>query len=206
MSNLIKKLQPYTDKNFTGNLKARFSNHYVRLVTSDIIVTSQLISLTTTIIACAIVLAIIFESLLLGIIISLPTIIAVLLNFLVMSIFRVPLNIGTSIIASIGIGVGIDYAIHYFQRFKYLYFEYSDYGKAIGQAIQESARAILSNASAVGFGFAVLMISTFKVFFNLGWIISLSMFTTALNALIILPALLFIIKPKVKKKSFFMSL
>jgi predicted RND superfamily exporter protein len=65
------------------------------------------------------------------------------------------------------------------------------------KAIAETSRAILSNASAVGLGFLVLLLSEYQVIGNIGWITALSMFTTAISSLIVLPAILSLFKPKV---------
>jgi len=56
----------------------------------------------------------------------------------------------------------------------------------------------LSNAFAVGLGFLVLLFSEYLVIANVGWIVAVSMFTTALGSLVVLPALLSIIRPAVK--------
>ena len=96
-------------------------------------------------------------------------------------------------------GVGIDYAIHYFSRFKLMYLSTKDYNKSIVLALQGTGKAILSNAAAVGIGFLVLILSEYYIIVSMGWLISLSMFTTALCSLIILPALIVIFKPKIKK-------
>jgi|GEM_PF-1560301 len=201
LKKIMKDIKPYIAKNIDKGVSIHYSNHYLRMVTSDIITMSQLYSLITTLIAVAILLSIIFRSIQIGIITIVPTFIAVIMNFAIMWIFKIPLDIGTSTIAAIGIGVGIDYAIHYFQRFKLIYQETNDYNIAVKESIKKSARAILSNALSVGLGFAVLMLSRFNVIFNLGWIVSISMFTTAISALTVLPALILILKPKINFSS-----
>jgi predicted RND superfamily exporter protein len=95
-------------------------------------------------------------------------------------------------------GVGIDYAIHYFSRFRFIFRETGDYQISLVKAISETSRPILSNASAVGLGFLVLLFSEYQVIGHVGWITALSMLTTALSSLTVLPAVLSIVKPNVK--------
>ncbi len=94
-------------------------------------------------------------------------------------------------------GVGIDYAIHYFSRFRLLLKEINEYETALVKTVAETFQAILSNATAVGLGFLVLLVSEYQVIANIGWITALSMFTTAFSVLLILPAILAIVKPNV---------
>ncbi len=149
-------------------------------------------------VAITILMAVVFRSIPVGLITSLPVFIAVLLNFAVMWLFGVTLNVGTSIIASIGMGVGIDYAIHYYSRFRLLLRDGLSYEDALVQAFMQTSRPILSNATAVGLGFLVLLFSEYQIIGHVGWITALSMYTTALSTLLVLPAMLALFKPQVR--------
>jgi predicted RND superfamily exporter protein len=59
-----------------------------------------------------------------------------------------------------------------------------------------SGKAILINAVSVGAGFAVLSLSNFVILKDLGLLIALTMGTSALVSLTVLPVLLLVIKPK----------
>ena len=198
LNRLLAKIKPYIAANLSDTVTVRYTNHYIRVVMMDLIIDSQIYSLLTVLLTITILMSVIFRSPVVGLITSLPVFIAVLFNFAVMWIFGVTLNVGTSIIASVGMGVGIDYAIHYFSRFRFILRETGDYEMALIKAIMETSRPILSNASAVGLGFLVLLLSEYQVIGNVGWITALSMVTTALSSLVVLPAILSIVRPKVK--------
>ena len=195
---LLKTIKPYIAVHIPANVTVRYSNHYIRAVMMGLIIDSQIISLLTVLTTITILMSLMFRSVLVGLITAIPVFIAVLFNFAVMWFSGVTLNIGTSIIASVGMGVGIDYAIHYFSRFRLLFYEQTDYDRAIVKAIRETSRAILSNAAAVGLGFLVLFFSEYRVVAGIGWITALSMLTTALSSLIVLPAILSLVKPKIR--------
>ncbi|MBU3916717.1 MMPL family transporter, partial [bacterium] len=195
---LVAKIRPYFDQRFAGKASVHFANHYLRVVMMDLIIDSQIYSLITVLITITLLMALIFRSLSAGMINALPVFTAVLFNFAIMWLFNVTLNVGTSIIASVGMGVGIDYSIHYFTRFRRLLKSGEMYDDALVKAIAETSRAILFNATAVGVGFLVLLFSEYLVIANVGWIVAISMFTTALGSLIVLPALLSIVRPAVK--------
>ncbi len=194
---LLEKIQPYLKDNFPKNVSVRFANHYIRVVMMQLIIDSQIYSLITVLVTITLLMSIIFRSLIIGIFTALPVFVAVLFNFTLMWFFDVTLNVGTSIIASVGMGVGIDYAIHYFSRFKLFLKMGGEYNESIINAVSQTSRAILSNAAAVGIGFLVLLFSEYGVIANIGWITAASMFTSAFGSLIILPSLLAIFKPSV---------
>ena len=197
LENLLEKLAPFVKEHFPANVKINYANHYIRVVMMNLIIDSQIYSLLTVLATITILMSIMFRSIRIGLFTALPVFIAVLFNFAIMWFFDVTLNIGTSIVASVGMGVGIDYAIHYFTRFRLYLQQQMIYEVAIIKAISETSRAILTNATAVGTGFLVLLFSEYGVIANAGWITALSMLTTAFGSLIILPALLTIFKPKV---------
>ncbi|MCG8337833.1 MAG: MMPL family transporter [Proteobacteria bacterium] len=194
---LLEKLNSYLTENFPENINVRYANHYIRVVMMDLIIDSQIYSLITILATITILMSIMFRSPIIGLFTALPVFTAVLFNFTLMWLFNVTLNIGTSIIASVGMGVGIDYAIHYFSRFKLFLKIGGAYDESIVNAVSQTSRAILSNASAVGIGFLVLLFSQYGVIANIGWITAVSMFTTAFGSLIILPSLLAIFKPNI---------
>ncbi|MBU2513533.1 MMPL family transporter [bacterium] len=195
---LVQKLDSYIKEHFPPTVKVDYANHYIRVVMMDLIIDSQIYSLLTVLVTITILMSIMFRSPMIGLFTALPVFIAVLFNFTIMWAFDITLNIGTSIIASVGMGVGIDYAIHYFTRFRLLFRQTGDYQESLIHAISGTSRAILSNASAVGIGFLVLLFSEYGVIANIGWITAVSMFTTACGSLIVLPSLLIIFKPQIK--------
>lgn len=180
------------------NLKIRYAGDNVRIRNGEIIIESQIKSLISSIVLIILLLIIIFKSIPSGIIVSIPVIIAIFLNFTIMWLAGISLNPATSIIASVGMGVGIDYSIHFYSRFRNVYQFNNNYREALIEAAVQSSSGIVSNAIAVGTGFLVLMFSSYTIIQQMGWIIALSMLTSGLGALTILPAILYIFQPRVK--------
>jgi predicted RND superfamily exporter protein len=171
---------------------------------NDLVVQSQISSLIISIMVVFIIIAISNRSLTAGGIGIAPLSISILINFAVMGFVGIKLNIGTSMVASVSIGIGIDYTIHYLDAFK------REYRRAGGKAgilakgtgeflyrsFVTSGKAILINAVSVGAGFAVLLLSQFDMLADLGLLIALTMGTSALISLTVLPVLLIMIQPK----------
>ncbi len=200
MELMIKDLDLWIEKQIPAGLTTTYTNDYMRVIMGDLITKGQIRSFISTLVAILFLLMIIFRSPIAGILIALPVVIAVCFNFAVMWLTGTTLNIGTSIIASVGMGVGIDYAIHFFQRYKKFYLKTGDNNKSIILAFNESATPIISNALAVGIGFLTLLFSNYFIIAGIGWITGLSMLTTALCALFVLPAYLAIFEPLKKRE------
>jgi predicted RND superfamily exporter protein len=131
-----------------------------------------------------------------GIIGIAPLSISVLINFAVMGFLGIKLNIGTSMVASVSVGIGIDYTIHYIETYKREYRMRGRGGDFLRRTFATSGKAILINAVSVGAGFAVLMFSQFVMLQHLGLLIALTMGTSAVVSLTVIPVLLRIVKPK----------
>jgi hypothetical protein len=65
-----------------------------------------------------------------------------------------------------------------------------------GKALQSSGKAIIFNALAVAFGFAVLMFSNFLPLVNFGGLVAFTMISSSFTAMTLLPVMLNIFKPK----------
>lgn len=170
-----------------------FAGDAIRLHSGRVIVQNQMSSLLLSVVFILLLSSLFFKSLFTGFFVTLPTTIAILLNFIVMWFFDVSLNPATAIIASVSLGVGVDYAIHFISRFQ-LELKRSEGNDSIINLISCSAKhtmiPILTNALAVGVGFLVLLFSSYQIIVDMGWVIALSMLTTALSSLVVLPMFL----------------
>ena len=126
----------------------------------------------------------------------LPLFFAMFLNFAVMGWFGIYLNLMTMVTSSIAIGVGVDYAIHFYHRYRMKFTESHDYENATDRTMEEAGVAIFINALTVAAGFAILLFSEFKGISLMGLLITLTMVWTSFGALTILPTLFMILKPK----------
>ncbi|MBM3240131.1 RND family transporter [Candidatus Poribacteria bacterium] len=159
---------------------------------NQLMVNGQLQSLAVSILAILVVMIILSRSLTYGTFCTVPVTLTVVLNFGIMGWFKIPLDVASATIASIAIGMGIDYAIHFFNRYKE--------ERAIGKSAEESVKITISNtgqgifynAAAVGLGFLVLIFSSMPPMGRFGLFIALTMFFTSTISMTILPALLFL--------------
>ena len=162
---------------------------------NSLVVRSQVISVLISILCVFLIMAFSNRSLIAGIIGIAPLSISILVNFAVMGFTGIKLNLGTSMVASVSVGIGIDYSIHFLEAFKREYRQYGG-GNFLWHSFNSSGKAIIINAVSVGAGFAVLLLSRFNMLMDLGLLIAITMFTSSLVSLTVLPVLLTVLKPK----------
>ncbi|MGI9301853.1 MAG: efflux RND transporter permease subunit [Gammaproteobacteria bacterium] len=119
-----------------------------------------------------------------------PLAFAVIFNFGLMGATAIKLNVETMATSAIAIGVGVDYAIHLLHRFQANFERHRDRNAALRYALTTGGPAILVNATVVSLGFFTLLISEFSGVRHLGLLIGLTMLTSCLATLILLPAIL----------------
>jgi predicted RND superfamily exporter protein len=160
------------------------------LEAEHLIVHGQLISVAISLVIVLILVALAMRSLTYGLLAVLPLGMALFINFGIMGVLDIPLDAATAITACVAIGIGIDYGLHYLNRYRMLRRKGLDHGMAAHQTTRTVGGAILINAVAVAAGFLVLVLSAFVPLVNLGILIATTMLTSAAGALTLLPAAL----------------
>ncbi|MDT8298651.1 MAG: MMPL family transporter, partial [Spirochaetaceae bacterium] len=159
---------------------------YKALIFADLLLEGQIISLLLSFGFVALLLTLLFKSILIGIVGTIPIAITAVVNFGTMGLLGIPLSSATALISSIAIGIGVDYAIHLIEHYRNCRMEGMDTGKAASETLRNTGRAIIYNAAAVMGGFSVLMISVFPPNRQVGGLIALNMATSAIGTLTLL--------------------
>ncbi len=144
---------------------------------------NQKFSLLVSLPLILLIMVIVFRSLLGGLIGLLPTTLTLLVTFGLMGLMpaELPLDITASMLASIALGVGVDYAIHFMWRYRE--------GGTDG-AIQTTGRSICINAAEITGGFVVLAWASIVPMSRFGLLVAETLLVAAAATLILLPALL----------------
>lgn len=144
------------------------------------------------------VMILLMRSFVLGIIAMIPIFMSVMLVGCFMVLKGTPIDIGTSMICGICLGVGIDYAIYYSSIFKqYMAETKGNYEESLQLTMGRVAYPIVVNGLSLAAGFAVLCLSGYAVISNLGLLVALSQVFSIFCTLSLLPIMIRAIKPKV---------
>lgn len=159
------------------------------------IISSQISSLVLAVAIVFIILALFYRSPLAGIIGAIPLGVSILLNFGIMSLTGINLDMVTSLVAAIAIGIGIDYTVHFMNNYHQERLTNTDLIQVTLNTLRHSGKGIAVNAFSVGCGFLVMCFSNFVVLRFVGFLVAVVMFTSSLASLTILPVVLNMFKP-----------
>lgn len=150
---------------------------YKSMVFADLILKGQISSLALSVLIVIGLVAFMFKDILLGMIAAIPVGIAIVINFGIMGLFDVPLTSSTALISSIAVGIGVDYAIHFIERYRETMRDTGNPLYAGRFAMSLTGRAVFLNAAIVISGFLVLLFSVFPPNRQVGALVSLNMVT-----------------------------
>ncbi|HZD05014.1 MAG TPA: outer membrane lipoprotein-sorting protein, partial [Longimicrobiales bacterium] len=161
------------------------------------LVPTQLESILLTLAVVVVVLGLVFRTVFGGFLALAPLALTILVNFAVMGYAGVGLDAFTAMVASISIGLGIDYAIHFTHRFKREWTRAApDLEKALRETFATSGVAIMINAASVGLGFLVLLAAGGQHIRRFGGLSALTMLVAGALTLTLLPALFVRLRPR----------
>jgi len=166
---------------------------YLRV--SNRIVQSQIVSLFAGFGVVGLIVAVLLGSWVAGALALTPLVLSVVGNFGTMVLTGIPLDIATAMIASLVVGIGVDYSVHFIVRYRRERVRGVEPSEALKRTYVGTGRAILCNAATLVFGFCVLVFSSFQPLGTLGWLVALTMITSAMGALLIIPAILGLASP-----------
>jgi len=194
---LKKDILSFAEQNFPKGYKTTVSgNAFIQVIVSDLIVDSQIFNIISSLIAVFLILAIYYRSPFAGIMGILTLAAPIFLNFGVMGFLGIRLDAGTAMVASVAIGTGIDYTIHFMNAYCHERKLSADLDLVTKRALQTSGKAIVYNATSVALGFLVLVFSSFMPLIYFGALVAFTMLTASFSAMTLLPVALNIFKPK----------
>ena len=169
---------------------------FVDITMDRSLVNSQLLSLSIAVIFVILIVGLILRSLASGIYATISIVASIIILFGVMGITGISLNIATVLVASVALGIGIDYSIHVISHFNHIFKQTGDVKKALEETITISGKAILINVLSVSGGFLVLAFSEMVPLQYFGFLIALSMIGSSQGALTLLPVILILVHRK----------
>ncbi|MBR1404695.1 MAG: RND family transporter [Treponema sp.] len=194
---IIADAKAYAAKYFPeGYTLEATGNGEMEYTMTKMVVDSQTTSIILSLVMVFLIISLSFKSPWAGIIGAIPLGLTILLNFMVMGYAGIALDLCTSIIASVAIGVGIDYTIHFMETYKAQRALTDDLEEVTKRTFKTSGKGIITNAIAVGLGFCVLLFSRFIILRYIGALVAVVMFTSSTLAMTVIPGLLNAFDPK----------
>jgi predicted RND superfamily exporter protein len=138
-----------------------------------------------------------YQSVASGGIIFLQIATATLLSLAYMAIRGIGLNINTLPVQSVGVGIGVDYAIYIVDRIRQEVAETSDIDEAIRRAIRTTGMAVSFTATTVVGGIFLWIFSNLRFQAEMAYLLVILMVINMLGAITVVPTFYSILRPRV---------
>lgn len=194
---IIDAAQVWLNERLPSGIKAKpFGEIMIAAYVNESIIYGQILSLCLAIASVFLVTAFALRSIIAGLFCLLPVTMAVVVNFGVMSLFSIPLNIATALVSTMAIGIGIDDAIHFFMTYRKQFNKEQDYTESLTQTIQRSGRAIIYTTLALVGSYTIMLGSSFTPIIYFGTLNIITILFATFATLLTSSALLLVLKPK----------
>jgi len=166
---------------------------YINKVWQDLMVTGMIKAVLGSFAVVFLLMVLAFRSVAFGALAMVPLSAAIILTYGLVGWLGMDYNMPIAVTASLTLGLGIDFAIHFLQRFK-AHVSKSGSVEATNQYLfGEPGRAIARNAIVITIGFLPLMVSSLSPYVTVGMFFASLMLFATLATLFILPAVLRIV-------------
>ena len=152
---------------------------------------------STILIAIFLMCCVTYRSLLAGLLLIIPLVISNIVSFGFMSFAKIGLSINTLPVSAVGVGVGVDFGIYLYSRYKEEYAQTKDWASSIAVGSQTTALGVLYSALTL-----VLPLLSWYFFSGLrfqaqmGFLLALLLSVNMFAVLTLHPALISLLKPK----------
>jgi predicted RND superfamily exporter protein len=179
------------NNNIPEGIQIRWSGlTYINKVWQDLMVRGMLKAILGGFAAVFILMFILFRSFGLAFLSMMPLTFAIVLSYGLLGFVGKDYDMPIAVCSSLALGLSIDFAIHFIQRFRRKYQESGELETTSQFMFQEPARAISRNAFVIVFGFLPLVLASLTPYTTVGVFFAMLMTFSALTTLLLLPALM----------------
>lgn len=199
----LSKAQQYIDTHRSDKINFRLAGGLMGILAAvnQEVEYSYYVSLTVVFVACFALCALTFRSLAAGLILIFPLLISQILTDSFMVLKGIDLNINSLPVAAIAVGIGINYGIYLLARISEEYQKHQNYNIANSRTLESTGKAIIFTATTCIAGVVFWAFVDVKFQSEMGLLLAILMFLNMVAALILIPTLVVIFKPKFVAKT-----
>jgi len=188
---VLARVRGYIHSHFPGSMRVTATGTLVLMTgtTSEILI-GQIRSLSLALVVIFAVMSLMFLSLRVGVLAILPNAIAIAVFYGLLGWLGIFLNLGTSLIATIALGIAVDSTIHFMARFAGNVRGDPDQRRALEKTMREVGVPIVFTTVALLLGFLTFAASSFVPIRSFGQLTALTLAAALVGNLFVLPALL----------------
>jgi len=198
LEGIVKQTLAYAKSVFPPNVRVEIGGGSIQaLALNEEMIRSKILNILQILGCVFLISALIFRSIQAGLLILVPLVATVFVNFGFMGLFGIPLNIPTSLTSAMAIGIGADYAIYLSYRLREELMSHHSEAEALRVAFMSAGKAAIFVSSAVAGGFGVLVLSWgFNIHLWMGILLPLAMLVSSFSTLTLFASLLLSLRPR----------
>lgn len=147
-------------------------------------------SLLSAFVVVFVMMVFLFRSLVYGMLAMLPLTITIVFIYGLIGWIGKDYDMPIAVLSALTLGLSVDFAIHFLQRFRDIYAEKNDFNQTMQEMFEEPAAAISKNAVVIAIGFTPLLFAPLVPYMTVGFFLATIMAVSALVTLLMLPAML----------------
>jgi hypothetical protein len=163
---------------------------YINKVWQDLMVTGMRNAILGGFATVFILMLVLFRSFRFAVISMLPLTFSIVLSYGALGWVGKDYDMPIAVCSSLALGLSIDFAIHFVQRFRRKYAESADIGLVMAYMFGDPGRAIARNAIVIVVGVLPLVLATLTPYVTVGVFFAALMAISAVTTLLLLPAVL----------------
>ncbi len=162
---------------------------YLNLTWQQKMVSGMLVGFATTLVAVFVLLVGLFRSPRWAILAMIPVLWTIVVVYGAMVAIGRDVDMPVAVLSTLVLGIGVDFAIHFTERYRQLVARLGSPVAAIAAYYQEPARALTRNAIVIAIGFAPLVLSSLVPYVVVGVLLATIVGLSWLASIVILPAM-----------------
>lgn len=162
---------------------------------NEIILAKQIESIALALLVLVICCAVAYRSLSAGMFFMVPVLLSNTLTFAFMAWMGIGMNVNTLPIAALGIGLGVDYAFYVVDEIREELHKGHTLFASIESSLLSAGRGVLITAATLITSVVIWYFSSIRFQAEMGMLMALWLFISALSSLLLMPALVVVLKP-----------
>ncbi len=185
---IVNAANEYIEKNpLPGEFSVGWAGlSFINIKWQAAMVGGMLKSLLGSFVIVFVLMAFLFRSPVWGFISMIPLSITILFTYGVVGLAGKDYDMPTAVLSSLTLGLSVDFAIHFIERFRQKYKETKNFKEAADDMFAEPARAIVRNAVIVAVGFLPLLFASLVPYRTVGMFLATIMVLSCLSTLLLL--------------------
>ncbi len=196
MAKVIKDVNRFISENpLPHDLKINWAGKtYLNLIWQDKMVKGMFASLASAFVIVFIMMALLFRSIIFGLLAMLPLSITIVFMYGMIGWFGKYYDMPIAVLSALTLGLSVDFAIHFIERTRSIFKRTLSWELTIKQMFEEPARAISRNALVIALGFTPLLLAPLVPYITVGVFLASIMAVSALVTILLLPAIMNLLK------------